>query len=82
MVLCHHRMSSSETFCVLSLFSFMFLYNATTDRKTSSPKVKQDSFCGRGSGVFVVAAWGRVDPLRTLAMGAVGGQASRFSVVF
>ena len=38
-------------------------------------------FCGRGSGVFVVAALGRVDPLRTLAMGAVGGQPSRFSVV-
>ena len=41
MGLCHHRMSSSETFCVLSLFSFTFLYNATTSRKTSLPKVKQ-----------------------------------------
>ena len=29
-------------------------------------------FCGRGIGVSVVAALGRVDPLRTLAMGAVG----------
>jgi len=38
-------------------------------------------FCGRGIGVFVVAALGRVDPLRTLATGRVGGQALRFSAV-
>eukprot|EP01043_Picozoa_sp_COSAG02_P003450 COSAG02_NODE_84_length_39615_cov_144.775256_12_plen_80_part_00 len=44
--------------------------------------VGSGAFCGRGIGVFVVAALGRVDPLRTLAMGAVGGQASRFLVVF
>ena len=38
-------------------------------------------FFGRGIGVFVVAALGRVDPLRTLATGRVGGQALRFSAV-
>ena len=38
-------------------------------------------FCGRGIGVFVVVALGRVDPLRTLATGRVGGQALRFSAV-
>ena len=38
-------------------------------------------FCGRGIGVFVVAVLGRVGPLRTLAMGGVGGHAPRFSAV-
>ena len=42
---------------------------------------RQWGFCGRGIGVFVVAALGRVDPLRTLATGRVGGQALRFSAV-
>jgi hypothetical protein len=35
-------------------------------------------FWGAGNGVFAVAALGRVDPLRTLAMGDVGGQPPAF----
>ena len=38
-------------------------------------------FCGRGIGVFVVAALGRAEALRTLAMADVGGQALWFSAV-